>query len=209
MRTPSGSELVARDLASVWHPFTQHAGWPSDDPLVIDRAEGMYLYDADGRAYLDGVSSLWVSVHGHRVPEIDDAVRAQLDRIAHSTFLGLTHEPGVALAEALLAIAPAGLNRVFYCGDGATAVEAALKMAYQSAQQRGEDRPLFVGVREGYHGDPLGAVSVGAIDTFHDTYRQILLETRQIPSPSPARAGTAAALAELERILGAAGDRGG
>ena len=100
MSTTSGADLVARDLASVWHPFTQHAGWPADDPLVIDRAEGMYLYDADGRAYLDGVSSLWVSVHGHRVPEIDDAVRAQLDRIAHSTFLGLTHEPGIALAEA-------------------------------------------------------------------------------------------------------------
>src|SRR3954470_3924851 len=198
---------VARDLASVWHPFTQHAGWPTDDPLVVDRAEGMYLYDADGRAYLDGVSSLWVSVHGHRVPEIDEAVRAQLDRIAHSTFLGLTHEPGVALAEALLTTAPEGLTRVFYCGDGATAVEAALKMAYQAAAQRGQDRPLFVGVHEGYHGDTLGAVSVGAIDTFHSTYRQILLETRQIPSPSPVRAGTAAARAELERILDREGDR--
>src|SRR3954449_5873851 len=208
MRTPSGSsELVARDLAAVWHPFTQHAGWPADDPLVIERADGMYLYDADGRGYLDGVSSLWVSVHGHRVPEIDAAVRAQLDRVAHSTFLGLTHEPGVVLAEKLLATAPPELKRVFYCGDGATAVEAALKMAYQSAAQRGEDRPLFVGVREGYHGDTLGAVSVGAIDTFHATYRQILLETRKIPSPSPVRAGTAAALAELERILDREGDR--
>jgi adenosylmethionine-8-amino-7-oxononanoate aminotransferase len=203
----AGTDAVARDLASVWHPFTQHAGWPTDDPMVVDRAEGMYLYDIDGRAYLDGVSSLWVSVHGHRVPEIDDAVRAQLDRVAHSTFLGLTHEPGIALAEALLATAPAGLSRVFYCGDGATAVEAALKMAYQSAQQRGEDRPLFVGVREGYHGDTLGAVSVGAIDTFHATYRQILLETRQIPSPAFARAGTSASLAALEQLLDAEGSR--
>src|SRR4051794_22745128 len=202
-----GAAAVARDLTSVWHPFTQHAGWPTDDPLVIDRAEGMYLYDADGRAYLDGVSSLWVSVHGHRVPEIDAAVRAQLDRVAHSTFLGLTHEPGIALAEALLATAPSGLSRVFYCGDGATAVEAALKMAYQAAQQRGEDRPLFVGVQEGYHGDTLGAVSVGAIDTFHHAYRQILLETRQIPSPAFARAGVAASLAALEQILDAEGDR--
>lgn len=207
MHGSSSSSVLARDLTSVWHPFTQHAGWPTDEPLVVDRADGMYLYDADGRAYLDGVSSLWVSVHGHRVPEIDAAVRAQLDRIAHSTFLGSTHEPGVALAEALLETAPAGLSRVFYCGDGATAVEAALKMAYQSAQQRGEDRPLFVGVREGYHGDTLGAVSVGAIDTFHATYRQILLQTRQIPSPSPVRAGTAASLAELERLLDAEGDR--
>lgn len=202
-----GGTAVSRDLASVWHPFTQHAGWPTDDPLVIDRADGMYLYDTDGRAYLDGVSSLWVSVHGHRVPEIDAAVRAQLDRVAHSTFLGLTHEPGIALAEALLDTAPAGLSRVFYCGDGATAVEAALKMAYQAAQQRGEDRPLFVGVQEGYHGDTLGAVSVGAIDTFHHTYRQILLETRQIASPAFARAGWAPSITELERILDAEGSR--
>jgi adenosylmethionine-8-amino-7-oxononanoate aminotransferase len=207
MSSTSGADLVARDLASVWHPFTQHAGWPTDDPFVVDHAEGMYLYDTEGRAYLDGISSLWVSVHGHRVPEIDNAVRAQLDKIAHSTFLGLTHEPGIALAERLLESAPAGLSRVFYCGDGATAVEAALKMAYQAAAQRGEDRPLFVGVREGYHGDTLGAVSVGAIDTFHHTYRQILLETRQIPSPSPMRAGTEAALADLERLLDAEGSR--
>src|SRR3954453_10160045 len=203
----ASAELVTRDLRSVWHPFTQHAGWPTDDPLVIDRAEGMYLYDTAGRRYLDGVSSLRVSVHGHRVPEIDAAVRAQLDRVAHSTYLGLTHEPGIALAEALLATAPSGLSRVFYCGDGATAVEAALKMAYQAAQQRGEDRPLFVGVQEGYHGDTLGAVSVGAIDPFHHAYRQILRETRQIPSPAFARAGAEAALAELERILDAEGDR--
>jgi adenosylmethionine-8-amino-7-oxononanoate aminotransferase len=167
----------------------------------------MYLYDTDGRRYLDGVSSLWVSVHGHRVPAIDAAVRDQLDRVAHSTFLGLTHEPGIALAEALLATAPDGLSRVFYCGDGATAVEAGLKMAFQAAAQRGQHRPLFVGVREGYHGDTLGAVSVGAIEDFHATYRPILLETRQIPSPSPARAGTAAALAELERLLDAEGER--
>src|SRR3954468_18950975 len=125
------AEWVARDLAAVWHPFTQHAVWPDDEPLVIERAEGMHLYDVDGRRYLDGVSSLWVSVHGHREPAIDDAIRRQLDALAHSTFLGLTHEPGIELAERLLATAPANLRRTFYCGDGASAVEAALKMAYQ------------------------------------------------------------------------------
>ena len=172
------TDLVARDLAAVWHPFTQHSLWEDDEPLVIDRAEGMYLIDTDGRRYLDGVSSLWVTVHGHRVPEIDAAVREQLDKVAHSTFLGLTHEPGIALAEALLETAPrparrrrAPLRRVFYAGDGSSAVEAALKMAYQAAAQRGEHRPLFVSVAEGYHGDTLGAVSVGGIDTFHATYR--------------------------------------
>src|SRR3954470_3579137 len=162
-----GAAAVARDLTSVWHPFTQHAGWPTDDPLVIDRADGMYLYDADGRAYLDGVSSLWVTVHGHRVPEIDAAIRAQLDRLDHSTFLGLTHAPPIELAELLLSGAPEGLTRVFYAGDGSSAVEAALKMAYQAQAQRGQQRPLFLHVAEGYHGDTLGAVSVGGIELFH------------------------------------------
>jgi adenosylmethionine-8-amino-7-oxononanoate aminotransferase len=177
------ADLVAADLANVWHPFTQQSMWPGDEPLVIAEGDGVYLVDTDGRRYLDGVSSLWVTVHGHREPAIDAAVRAQLDRLAHSTFLGLTHEPGIELAEALLATAPSGLSRVFYAGDGSSAVEAALKMAYQSAAQRGEHRPLFVHVAEGYHGDTLGAVSVGGVGLFHATYRPILLETRMVGSP--------------------------
>jgi adenosylmethionine-8-amino-7-oxononanoate aminotransferase len=176
------TDLVARDLAAVWHPFTQHAVWEADDPLVIERAEGMHLWDTDGRRYIDGVSSLWVTVHGHREPVIDAAIRAQLDRLDHSTFLGLTHEPGIELAELLLASAPSGLSKVFFAGDGSSAAEAAIKMAYQAAAQRGEHRPLYVSVQEGYHGDTLGAVSVGGIDLFHATYKPILLETRQVSS---------------------------
>jgi adenosylmethionine---8-amino-7-oxononanoate aminotransferase len=202
---------VARDLASVWHPFTQHALWAGDDPLVIDRAEGVWLYDSDGARYLDGVSSLWVTVHGHREPAINEAIRAQLDRLDHATFLGLTHEPGIALAEALLAGAPSGLSRVFYAGDGASAVEAALKMAFQFAAQRGESRPLFLSVAEGYHGDTLGAVSVGGIGLYSDTYRPILLETRQIPSPgvgdgSPSQRA-AASCAALAQVMEREGER--
>jgi adenosylmethionine-8-amino-7-oxononanoate aminotransferase len=207
-------DLVQADLASVWHPFTQHAMWPDDDPLVIAGGEGMHLIDTDGRRYLDGVSSLWVTVHGHREPAIDDAVRTQLDRLAHSTFLGLTHEPGIELAEALIATAPPGLTRVFYAGDGSSAVEAALKMAYQAAAQRGEHRPLFVHVAEGYHGDTLGAVSVGGVELFHSTYRPILLETRAVSSPGiRERPGqdlgerAAEVVAELAALLVEAGDR--
>ncbi len=209
--TDLAATIVARDLAAVWHPFTQHSLWQDDEPLVIDRAEGMHLIDVDGRRYLDGVSSLWVSVHGHQVPEIDTAVRDQLAKVGHSTFLGLTHEPGVELAEQLLATAPragAGsgpLRKVFYAGDGSSAVEAALKMAYQAAAQRGQHRPLFVSVAEGYHGDTLGAVSVGGIDTFHAAYREILLRTRQIPSPF--RVGTPAALEALQALLDSEGDQ--
>ena len=136
MSASTTADLVQRDLRALWHPFTQHAVWAADDPIVVDRAEGMHFWDTDGNRYLDGVSSLWVTVHGHRVPEIDAAIRAQLERLAHTTFLGLTHEPGIQLAERLLASAPAGLTRVFYAGDGSSAVEAALKMAYQAGAQR-------------------------------------------------------------------------
>jgi Adenosylmethionine-8-amino-7-oxononanoate aminotransferase len=197
----------------VWHPFTQHAAWPSDGPLVIDRAEGPYLFDVDGQRYLDGVSSLWVTVHGHREPAIDAALRDQLDRLDHSTFLGLTHEPGIRLAEELVRIAPQGLTRVFFAGDGSSAAEAAIKMAFQAAAQRGEDRPYFVHVAEGYHGDTLGAVSVGGIDLFHATYRPILLETRMISSPGVRKPGQSPAeraaevVAELAELMEREGDR--
>ncbi|MEO6714036.1 MAG: adenosylmethionine--8-amino-7-oxononanoate transaminase [Mycobacteriales bacterium] len=205
--------LIAADLRQVWHPFTQQQGWPADDPLVIESAQGMYLTASDGRRYLDGVSSLWTTVHGHRVPEIDDAVRRQLDKVAHSTFLGLTHEPGIELAAELVASAPAGLTRVFYAGDGSSAVEAALKMAYQAAAQRGENRPLYVHLEHGYHGDTLGAVSVGGIDLFHATYRPILLETRQVGSPGERAGGQSPAhraaevLIELSGVLDRDGSR--
>ncbi len=212
-----GGDLVGRDLAALWHPFTQHAMWEADDPLVIERGEGMHLYDSAGRRYLDGVSSLWVNVHGHRVPELDAALRDQLDRLAHSTFLGLTHQPGIELAEELLRLAPAGdgepLSRVFYAGDGSSATEAAIKMAYQAAAQRGEDRPLYVHFAEGYHGDTLGAVSVGGIELFHSTYRPILLDTRTVSSPGmrkPQQAPAARArevLDELAAVLDRDGPR--
>jgi adenosylmethionine-8-amino-7-oxononanoate aminotransferase len=207
------AELVARDLAAVWHPFTQHSLWPADDPLVIDRAAGAYLYDTDGRRYLDGCASLWVTVHGHGTPEINDAIRAQLERLDHSTFLGLTHEPGIQLAEELLRIAPAGLSKVFFAGDGSSAAEAAIKMAYQAATQRGEDRPLYVHCAEGYHGDTLGAVSLGGVALFHETYRPLLIETRMVSSPGvlapgQTRAARAAeVLAEMRSLLEREGAR--
>ncbi|NQU35996.1 MAG: aminotransferase class III-fold pyridoxal phosphate-dependent enzyme, partial [Actinobacteria bacterium] len=177
------SALIARDAASVWHPFTQQSLWVEDSPLVVDRAEGMYFWDTDGNRYLDGVSSLWVNVHGHCHPVINDAIRRQLDVLDHTTFLGLTHEPGIGLAERLIATAPVGLTRAFFAGDGSSAVEAAIKMAYQAQAQRGEKRPYFLHIAEGYHGDTLGAVSVGGIELFHETYRPIMLDTLMVSSP--------------------------
>ncbi len=173
-------DLVGADRSYLWHPFTQQAGWSEEEPLVIERGEGTALIDTEGRRYIDGVSSLWCNVHGHRHPRIDAAVRDQLDRVAHSTMLGVTHEPGIELAARLVELAPAGISRVFYSESGSTATEIALKMAFQYWQQRGCDdrwRTRFVSLRNAYHGDTLGAVSVGGIDLFHSTYRPLLFDS--------------------------------
>src|SRR3954447_6147715 len=155
-------DLVAADRTHLWHPFTQQQGWAEEDPLIVERAEGTDLIDADGRRYIDGVSSLWCNVHGHCHPRIDPAVRDQLDRVAHSTMLGLSHRPGIELARRLVELAPRGLTRVFYSDSGSTATEIALKMAYQYWRQRGEQPTKFVPLRMPYHGDTIGSVSVGA-----------------------------------------------
>jgi adenosylmethionine-8-amino-7-oxononanoate aminotransferase len=169
--------LAALDRAHLWHPFTQQRGWEAEPPVLIERAEGCTLYDTDGNAYIDGVSSLWCTVHGHRHPAIDAAVRAQLDRVAHSTMLGLSHPGAALLAERLVRIAPPGLERVFYSDNGSTAAEVAVKMAYQYWQHRGEPaRTGFVCLRDAYHGDTIGSVSVGGIELFHSLFRPLLFD---------------------------------
>jgi adenosylmethionine---8-amino-7-oxononanoate aminotransferase len=186
-------DLVTADRAHLWHPFTQQQGWIEEEPLIVDRAEGTDLIDVQGRRYIDGVSSLWCNVHGHGHPRIDAAVRDQLDRVAHSTMLGLSHRPGVELAQRLVELAPPGLTRVFYSDSGSTATEIALKMAFQYWRQREEPgRTKFVSLRMGYHGDTLGSVSVGGIDLFHSLYRPLLFDTLQ------AEPGDAA---DMERLL--------
>src|SRR5918992_2169313 len=164
------------DHTHLWHPFTQQRDWVSEEPLMIEGGEGCELIDAEGNRYLDGVSSLWCNVHGHRHPVIDAAVREQLDRVAHSTMLGLSHRPGIELARRLVEIAPPGLTRVFYSDSGSTAAEIALKMAFQFWRQTGEERPRFVALRMAYHGDTIGSVSVGGIDLFHSLYRPLLFD---------------------------------
>jgi adenosylmethionine---8-amino-7-oxononanoate aminotransferase len=176
--------LARWDRDHLWHPFTQMQGFVQEELLIIARGEGPYLYDLQGRRYLDGVSSLWCNVHGHRRPELDRAITSQLENLAHSTLLGLAHPPAILLARRLAEIAPRGLTRVFYSDDGSTAVEAALKMAYQYWQLKGRrEKRRFLKLKEGYHGDTLGAVSVGGIDLFHETYRPLLFETLTAPAP--------------------------
>ena len=172
-----------RDKQVIWHPFAQMADWIREPQLTIVRGEGSYLIDDQGRRYLDGVSSLWCNVHGHNHPRLDAALRAQLDRMAHSTFLGLTHPTAIELAEMLVAAAPTGLSRVFYSDSGSTAVEIALKQAFQYWQLRGEQRRHFVRLEHAYHGDTLGAVGVGGIELFHRIFGPLIVDSIAVPSP--------------------------
>jgi adenosylmethionine---8-amino-7-oxononanoate aminotransferase len=193
-----GSEaetLVDLDRRHLWHPFTQQLDWTREEPLVIERAEGTDLIDSDGRRYIDGVSSLWCNVHGHRHEGIDAAIREQLDRVAHSTMLGLTHPAAAELAARLVDLAPPGLDRVFYSDSGSSATEIAVKMAFQYWRQRGGQharRTAFVSLDDAYHGDTLGAVSVGGIDLFHAAYSPLLFRAHRVDPGDPG---------QLERVL--------
>ena len=173
-------ELADIDKRVLWHPFTQQQGWCEEEPLIIERAAGCTLYDTDGNAYIDGVSSLWCNVHGHAHPQIDRAVRAQLERVAHTTMLGLSHPGAIELAQRLVDLAPSGLGRVFYSDNGSTATEVALKMAFQYWRHRGEPgRNGFICLRDAYHGDTIGSVSVGGIDLFHACFGPLLFDAWQ------------------------------
>ena len=216
-RTPAGKDLSPEDLVKldkefIWHPFTQMADWLSEEPIIIAEGDGRYLVDVQGRRYLDGVSSLWVTVHGHRQPDISWAITEQLGRIAHSTFLGLSNVPAVKLARELIGVCPKNLRKVFYSDNGSTAVEVALKMAFQYWNQRKDPRPektRFMSFTNAYHGDSIGAVSVGGIDLFHKTYKPMLFDSIKVNSPycyrchlGKERPGCQmACLAELEEIF--------
>jgi len=200
------------DNDHVWHPFAPMLAFREEGVPIIESAEGFHLTDVEGRRYLDGISSLWCNVHGHRVPEIDRAIRDQLDRVAHTTLLGLSSRPSIELARRLVDLAPEGLTKVFYSDSGATAVEAALKIAYQYHRQKPggpEDRDLFVSVQGAYHGDTVGSVSIGSIELFHSVYSRLLFPTQAVPSPASPRnpAGMSRAdwqghcFAELERTI--------
>ena len=200
----------AWDKKYLWHPFTQMKDWLQDDPLVIEEAKGCYLKDTQGNWYLDGVSSLWVNVHGHRKKEIDEELKKQINRLGHSTFLGLSNTPAIELAKKLIEIAPPGLEKVFYSDNGSTAVEVALKMAYQYWQNTGRTKKTkLVHLNNSYQGDTLGSVSVGGIDLFHKVYRELIFETIAVEFPdfyrAPARekypAYTEECFQKLEKIF--------
>jgi len=187
MPEPTIEQLKRWDREVVWHAFTQMSEY---EPLILDSAEGCILVDVDGNEYIDGVSSLWCNVHGHRHPRLDAALRDQLDRVAHVTSLGSSNPAAIRLAKRLTDLAPEGLAHVFFSDDGATAVEAALKMAFQYWRQRQDPRPektCYLALGDAYHGDTLGSVSLGGMGHFRALFEPLLFETIHVPSPNPYR----------------------
>ena len=180
----STETLRAYDKRYVWHPFTQMRDWEANEQIVITRGEGSWIIDSDGNRYLDGVAAIWTNVHGHCRREINEAVKRQVDRLEHSTLLGLAGEQPAILAKRLIDIAPEGLSRVFYSDNGSTAVEIGVKMAFQYwIHRQRPEKNRFISFKNAYHGDTIGAVSVGGIDLFHEVFRPLLFPTIQAPSP--------------------------
>ncbi len=180
---PTNDELERWDREIVWHAFTQMSEY---EPLIIERAQGCTLVGLDGREYLDGTSSVWCNVHGHRHPRLDAALREQLDKVAHVTSLGASNPTTIKLARRLVEIAPSGLEHVFFSDNGATSVEVALKMALQYWRQRNDPRPnktTYLALGNAYHGDTLGSVSVGGVERFHAMFQPLLFEVLRAPAP--------------------------
>lgn len=206
--------LSEKDKAYLWHPFTVLDQWCASDyaPLIIERGEGVYLYDSDGKSYIDGNASIWTNIHGHCHPVIDAALREQLDRIAHCSFLGTTNEPAILLAEKLVGLFPRDtLSRVFFSDDGSTAVECALKMAVQYFQLAGQrERREFIAFEGAYHGDTLGAAALGKIPAIHQRFEGLGMPVRHLQSSAKLQDidGTKVVAVVIEPLVqGAAGIR--
>ncbi|OGI25282.1 MAG: adenosylmethionine--8-amino-7-oxononanoate transaminase [Candidatus Melainabacteria bacterium RIFOXYA12_FULL_32_12] len=180
----SYQELIEKDLKYVWHPFTQMKDYENDEPIIIDRGEGVYIWDLKGNKYIDAISSWWVNTLGHSNKRLNNAIKAQLDKIEHVLLAGFSHKPAIELAEKLIQMTPKELTRVFYSDNGSTAVEVALKMAYQYWVQVGEpQRNKFIALKNSYHGDTIGAVSIGGVDLYHKIYKPLLFDIHQADSP--------------------------
>jgi adenosylmethionine-8-amino-7-oxononanoate aminotransferase len=179
-------KLENDDKKYIWHPFTQMQGYMKEQALIIEEGEGCILKDIEGNCYIDGISSLWTNVHGHRKEQLDRALKEQVDRIAHSTLLGLSNVPAIRLAKKLIEIAPKGLTKVFYSDNGSTANEIALKMAFQYHQQAptgDRNKKKFIRLSNAYHGDTIGSVSIGGIDLFHSMYKDLLFPSYRVDAP--------------------------
>ncbi|GCE15216.1 adenosylmethionine--8-amino-7-oxononanoate transaminase [Tengunoibacter tsumagoiensis] len=207
---PTEHSLEFDDKRYLWHPFTQQQDWEAEPQLVITDADGCYLIDQEGKRYLDGVSSLWANLHGHRHPLINAAITQQLDKVAHTTMLGLTHPKAIELGKRLIELAPGRLSRVFYSDTGAAAMEIALKQAFQYWQQSNQpQRTYFLSITNAYHGDTVGAMSIGGMEIYRHAYTSLFFPTITVDSTVPCTCGNQPSctdchmpcLDELERVL--------
>ncbi|MBA4602174.1 adenosylmethionine--8-amino-7-oxononanoate transaminase [Thermoactinomyces mirandus] len=207
-------ELLEKNRRYLWNPFTQMKTYLEEEPVIVERAEGVKLIDVRGREYYDGNSSVWLNVHGHNQPRLNEAIRNQLEKVAHSALLGMGNIPAILLAERLVRLTPKRVQKVFYSDSGATAVEIGIKMAYQYWKNIGcPEKQAFISMRNAYHGDTVGAVSVGGMDLFHSVFDRLLFDTIKVSYPYPYRyPGTAeeckqACLDELKAVLAAQADK--
>ena len=178
-------KLAQLDRRYVWHPFTQMRNWERAEPIVLVRGKGAMLEDTQGKKYLDGNASIWTNLHGHNHPKLNRAIERQLKQVAHTSALGLANEPASLLAEQLVKTVGRPLRKIFYSDDGSTALEVALKMAFEFARRTGRSRaPRFLSLDGAYHGDTIGATSLGHIDLFHKTYGGLLFKSDKAMSPA-------------------------
>ena len=195
-------EWIERDLRTLWHPCTQMKDHEWLPLIPIRRAEGVWLYDFEGNRYLDAISSWWVNLFGHGNPRIADAIARQARELEHVLLAGFSHAPAVTLAEKLVELTPPGLSKVFYADNGSSAIEVALKMSFHTHRNRGESRHLFLSLTNSYHGETLGALSVGDVELYKATYAPLLIANIQTPVPrDKSPEATAEALAALEALL--------
>ncbi|HDH98019.1 MAG TPA: aminotransferase class III-fold pyridoxal phosphate-dependent enzyme, partial [Deltaproteobacteria bacterium] len=177
-------DLLELDRRYLWHPYTQMKDFEKENPLFVDRADGVFLFDAQGRRYYDTISSWWCILHGHNHPRIKSAIRDQLERLEHVHFASTTHEGAIRLAEKLAVLTPERLSRIFYSDNGSTACEVAIKMSLQYWKHMGEtQREGFVSIERGYHGDTIGAMSLGGVPKFKSPFDALTFDSYRIPSP--------------------------
>ncbi len=195
-------QIVTEDLKNIWHPCTQMKDHETLPLIPIKRAKGVYLYDFNDKSYIDAISSWWVNIFGHVNEHISSKIKEQLDTLEHVLLAGFTHKPAVDLAEKIVNITPKGLDKVFFADNGSSAVEVALKMSFHYHKNRGESRPLFLSLTNSYHGETIGALSVGDVELYKETYEPLLISNIQTPVPkNQSRESAKEAIVELERIL--------
>jgi adenosylmethionine-8-amino-7-oxononanoate aminotransferase len=198
----NNNDLMKQDLDVIWHPCTQMKDHEQFPLIPIKNAKGVYLYDYEGNKYIDSISSWWVNIFGHSNDYINQKIKEQLDKFAHIIFAGFTHTPAITLAQRIVKLTPKGLDKVFFADNGSSGVEVALKMSFHSFKNKGEVKPYFLSLSNSYHGETLGALAVGDVELYKETYNEIMIKSLQTPVPKDQTKRAAIEAGEaLEKIL--------